>query len=605
MNFWQKCFPCWIQLFSKKAILFYFCFLCLWLSSGVLFCRKTENITSGDTVKTAVPDPWTENWLYKKVYPLIFKMEAEREQEKDFISSFEQYNGKAISQIYIVNLDVFEMLPDKPETHIYNRILDLGNDLHYKTRDWIIKDMLFFSEGDIFNPEIMNLNLVYLKELPYLREAELLISDNEDSTVDVFVLVRDKFSLELSGKIISSSKYRLKINEQNILGLGLGLKHIWHINPKEMKTLSWETYYSDANIKSTFIRVDAFWKEFSGNSNQNLYLSHPFLFPAIPYSGGLEGTRNYIHPPVDTLTTEKWTLGSWYAHSFGSSKELTNAYKYVALGLEKNWFTKRPEVDENTNNPWQDNIFALGSFAFSKTGYTSFRNISFFLMNNVLPVGYLTETLLGYEIGEYRNRLFTGLHYSRADKLPYGSYLYFSSAWETYFTREGTEQSVLAVEPLFISPLQHFGDFRSRFFFTTNLVLGGKRYPGEHKNVSSLPGYRGIWNLQGNKLLRSNLENDITTPYQIWGFKIGLFSFLDCAFATDRFSQISTKNVLLTEGAGFRIHNPALIWESIELCFALNQKKGSKGEWKITLSTKKGLELPDFSGIRPQTYKFQ
>ena len=279
----------------------------------MLFCRKTENITSGDTVKTAVPDPWTENWLYKKVYPLIFKMEAEREQEKDFISSFEQYKGKAISKIYIVNLDVFEMLPDKSETHIYNRILDLGNALHYKTRDWIIKDMLFFKEGDICNPEIMNLNLVYLKELPYLREAELLISDNEDGTVDVFVLVRDKFSLELTGRIISQSKYRLKINEQNILGLGLGLKHIWHINPKEMKTLSWETYYSDANIKSTFIRVDAFWKEFSGNSNQNLYLSHPFLFPAIPYSGGLEGTRNYIHPPVDTLTTEKWTLGSWYA----------------------------------------------------------------------------------------------------------------------------------------------------------------------------------------------------------------------------------------------------------------------------------------------------
>lgn len=124
-------------------------------------------------------------------------------------------------------------------------------------------------------------------------------------------------------------------------------------------------------------------------------------------------------------------------------------------------------------------------------------------------------------------------------------------------------------------------------------------------NVSSLSGYHGIWNLQGDKLLRSNLENDITTPYQIWGFKIGLFTFLDCAFATNHFSQISTKNVLLTEGAGFRIHNPALIWESIELCFALNQKKGSKGEWKITLSTKKGLDLPDFSGKRPQTYKFQ
>jgi hypothetical protein len=35
----------------------------------------------------------------------------------------------------------------------------------------------------------MNRNLAYLKDLPYLREAELLISENENGTVDVFVLV--------------------------------------------------------------------------------------------------------------------------------------------------------------------------------------------------------------------------------------------------------------------------------------------------------------------------------------------------------------------------------------------------------------------------------
>jgi hypothetical protein len=31
-----------------------------------------------------------------------------------------------------------------------------------------------------------------------------------------------------------------------------------------------------------------------------------------------------------------------------------------------------------------------------------------------------------------------------------------------------------------------------------------------------------------------------------------------------------------------------------ELCFALNQKKGTKGEWVITLSTQKGIQLPRF-----------
>ncbi len=92
----------------------------------------------------------------------------------------------------------------------------------------------------------------------------------------------------------------------------------------------------------------------------------------------------------------------------------------------------------------------------------------------------------------------------------------------------------------------------------------------------------------GYKLLRSNLENDITTPYQIWGFNIGLFSFLDCAFAKS-FSN-KHKKCSADRRAGFRIHNPALIWDQLNSVL-LSSKKGSKGEWKITLSTKKDWTL--------------
>ena len=575
------------------------------LICSIIYCQEPVNIASADSLKTIVPEPWKENWLYRKVYPLIFKVETEREQEQEIYTTFEQYSGKTIAHIFIVNLDVFDMLTDKPEKHIYNQILALGNAVHYKTRNWIIEEMLFFAEGDSFDPVVMNRNLAYLKDLPYLREAELLISDNEDETVDVFVLVRDKFSLELSGRIISQNKYRIKINEQNILGLGLGLKHIWHIDPQELKSKSWESYYNNANIKGSFLRIDAFWKEFSGVSSQDFYVSHPFLYPAIPHSGGIELSRNYTHPPVDSITTEQITLGSWCAHSLPYQNNEVNAYKYIAFAVEKNWFPKRPKVDENSGKPWHENIFALNAIAFSKTNYAFLREISSYLENNVMPVGYLWENLFGYEFGEYRNRLFTGTHYSWADKFGSGSYLYISSALETYLTTDGLEQSILAIEPLVISPLKQYGASRSRFFSNSNLIIGSKRYPNEKINLSSLSGYRGNGNLQGNKILRSSLENDIATPYRIWGFNIGLFAFLDFAFATDDISQMSTKNVLLTEGAGLRMHNPSLIWDSIELCFALNQKKGTNGEWKITLSTQKGIQLPDFSGKRPQTYKFQ
>lgn len=605
MNFWQKCSRFWIPLFSKKIVLYGLCFVVFWFVKSGLFCQEKEEISASDSIHIEVPEPWTGNWLYKKVYPLIFKVENEREQELDTYTGFEQYAGKQISNIFIVNLDVFDLLTNKSDKHIYNKILALGNQVHYKTRDWTLENMLFFAEGDMIDAEVMNRNLAYIKNLSYLREAEFLISENEDNTVDVFVLVRDKFSLELSGRIISTEKYRLKINEQNILGLGLGLKHIWHINPKEMKTLSWESYFKNANIKGTFWGADAYWLYYPGKQTRDLYFSHPFLYPATPHSGGLE-IRDYdVHPPADTIASEKITLSSWYAHSFGYPNHLTNAYKYAALALERNWFPERPEVSENIGKPWHENIFALSSLAFSKTSYTALRNVNTYLVNNILPVGYLWENLLGYEWGEFRNRCFLGTHCSWADKYDNGSYLYLFSALETYLAQDGLEQSIIAVEPLYISPLQIYGSCRSRFFSNSNLIIGSKCLNREQMNVSSLSGYRGIWNLEGSKILRSSIENDLALPSQIWGFNIGLFAFLDCAFGATDLADISTKNILLTEGGGIKVNNPALIWDSIELCFALNQKKASKGEWKISLSTNRGIELPEFSGKKPQTYKFQ
>ena len=112
MNFWQKCFPRWTELFSKKTFLIYLGFLAIILVRGTLFCQETEFTSPADSLKITIPEPWTENWLYKKVYPLIFKMEAELQQEQNLFSIFEQYSGKKIAKIYIVNLDVFEMLPD-------------------------------------------------------------------------------------------------------------------------------------------------------------------------------------------------------------------------------------------------------------------------------------------------------------------------------------------------------------------------------------------------------------------------------------------------------------------------------------------------------------
>jgi hypothetical protein len=60
----------------------------------------------------------------------------------------EKYRGKIIRNIIIRTLNVVESLDEEKNYKEQNWLLNAANSVHYKTRDWVVKENLLFEEGE-------------------------------------------------------------------------------------------------------------------------------------------------------------------------------------------------------------------------------------------------------------------------------------------------------------------------------------------------------------------------------------------------------------------------------------------------------------------------
>ena len=540
-----------------------------------------------------------ENRLLSRMYPLLFRDEGEPIPPRDF-PSYDRYSGRRIGKIIVVSMDVFT--PQKGKGTLVDRAVGLGNYLHPKTREKIIRDMLFFSEGDTLYIGYLESNIQYIYDQASFSEVSFILDEMESGDLRITVMVRDKFFLQIGGKYVSRDRYNIRITDRNLFGTGHALRNSWHVDPQNQGSIGWESSFTNPNILGTFFRGDLAWTDMPGLEEFHMDLSRPFLYPLFKQSGGLDFTKTNTSAPRDTSRVKRKEVGLWFAQSF----DLWDYPKssYAALSLEYTRYPKRPVANSIDGMSWQESIFALGSLALTKNNYGYLPGISSFLDNDYLPVGYLMELYGGYEFGEYKHRPFLGLHSSWSLFPADDQYLFLNSAVEGFLDNGSPQQAIISIEPMYISQNKSLGQVKGRSFIRARYVLGHKRMPTESLSLQSDPLFRGDQDLRGNKLYSLCLEEDLSFPISLWGFQITVFGFVDLAVVEDSEKQSAARQSLFSEGIGLRLRNPSLIWDFIELYVGLDQF-GSKSSVNLELNLKRALSLKDFKGRRPQRYKFQ
>ncbi len=581
----------------KHAIL---TFLFLMLTIVAVWSKSDDPITNGinyvmnrDLVSD-VQDSMQDNRFLKRVYPLIFRKADQASTVPELDRDFVEWEGKQISGVNIIQQEVFEINERSGRIQLFNDVLRFANMIHPKTRMSILEHNLFVSEGDSLNPDLLVANLQYLYDLGLYSELAFSIGDTEDESIEIDLSMREKFFLQMSAKLLNSRKMQVRLMDRNFLGLGHSMKHVWYVDPRDRESLGWETAYTYPNMLSRFITGDFSYLSLLGQRSLQLGFQRDFLYPFYSDFGGLDFGTEHSAPPQDSVMVKKRQYGAWYAHAF-SNLEYPR-YLYSALALDYIEHQVSPE-----GLSWQDSFFALGCLGYSSSQYRYNQGLSSFLDSDYLPNGHLFQLLYGYEFGELKQRPFLGVHGAFSSYLKPGHYLYTKVVWDSYFDGSEAEQSFIALEPVYISPSQRIGNMEVRSLIRSRIIKSFKTLAVQTIKLSDDIFFRDGSEAWGTDLISLSMESDFNTAYQIFGFQLSIFNYIDMAVMDDDWGRKKREH-LYEQGLGIRLRNPGLIWDFIELRTGLEYKNANDPSFSVSLNLKPTRILDDFRGKKPKPY---
>lgn len=114
--------------------------------------------------------------------------------------------------------------PDDPRDDKF--VYRAANRLHRTTRDAVVLRELLFTEGDRYDPALVEETERILRALPFIRRAEASASVNKRGTVDVVVRTYDSWTLEVLANFKragGSTNLKAGLAEHNVLGSGKAL----------------------------------------------------------------------------------------------------------------------------------------------------------------------------------------------------------------------------------------------------------------------------------------------------------------------------------------------------------------------------------------------
>ena len=467
-----------------------------------------------------------------------------------------------ISHIDIHILPVFN-LQNAQENHFIAR---WANFLHINTRANIIRPAILFKEGEPVNELHIRASERLLRSLPFVREAEIIPSENADSTVTAIVKVHDAWSLKLNldlSYVGGESEWNAMLREYNLLGLG---KQIQIGYEKTIDRTFTDFAYQDPLLFGTRWILSTEYRGLSDGTAKYATLYHPFYDVNTPWAVGFMAnyTKNIQTfyergEPVYNLTSNQSLFSLFY--QFLVWRHNNNAQR---TGVEYRVFTYRyhplsvfqPGILPVYTSYERHYQGFLGFWQFYQDDYISRRNINYMEKIENFNLGWDAQLRIGYfpeSLGSTHNAFYTEGSVEKGIAVDDNSFLSGNISWH------GLEEA---------GRLKHLwssSDFR--FFdqhFPGQTLIVSVQFIQSHnplpEDVSYLGGtdrLRGYMNhfRIGDARWMFTLEDRIFTSLNVLGiFQLGFVAYLDAGgireLSTGRWSK-SYASV----GTGLRIGN--------------------------------------------------
>ncbi|MEO0554116.1 MAG: hypothetical protein AAF149_12990 [Bacteroidota bacterium] len=557
----------------------------------------------------------------KELYDLLFKDPEKKKSTKKAAPkprySIEEFEGQRIGKVIIKKLEIFGTSINDTTKRSSKWAIRVGNKLHTYTRSRVIRNNLFFEEGDIINADLITDSERIIRSLPFVRDSRIYLKPNKkEGVVDAIVVVKDLWSISFDAGFSGFDDWDLSLTERNFLGLGHELRNEVDYDEASDQLLGYSGTYRINNIKNTFITTDFNFTSSERLDRTRFRIFRNFITPETKYAGGIQITREReliqrIDPDeITSFDSEYNNQDFWLGKSYLISRE-DDRRSNVQIGgrFSRTRFIQRPAVvNESTNQFFRDNDLYLISVGYSTRSYEKSSLILGFGRTEDIPEGVLYEITTGREINEFDNRNYYGFEVALGRYMGRLGYLRPEIAFGGFQRSDRFEQGMLNLGVRYFSNLYRLRRTNFRQFFTFDYILGIRRFDDEFVTINDNFGIRGLNNvfLRGTKRLNLKSETVAFTPLYFLGFRMAVYGFIDLAIVNNETNKLLKNTLYQGYGIGFRFRNENLTFNTIQIRLAWypNVPDGiSNFDYDITGAT--ALRIDDFTLNEPEILSFR
>lgn len=574
-----------------------------------------KKINSSDSIYIKLQQNAEKNYFTRKLYGLFF-----RKQNIDAASlvhsktnaneKFIAYTGKRIGSVEIIGLNAFGQSVYDSIAYQTSWIEGVGNKLHIKTANFLVKNSLLFKAGDILNPVDFAESEQILRSLGFIEDANIVVLKSVDtSMVEVKVITKDVWTIGVDYRYSSPSASQIQLYDKNLGGLGIYLSNDLYYDSRKSTLFGRKYELSITNIGGSFVDGTVWRRRGQGYESYAVNLKRDFYASKARYGGGasfIKSCEPYNFQILDSSQTVCFKdYDYWIGRSFRvSRRDISKAPHNFMLGFryKSKYHIERPTVYVDSNSLFHNKEYYLVGLSLTKQEL--YRSSLIYSQGSTedIPTGFRIQFTTGLEKGEFANRYYFGNELSAAELTPLG-YLFSSARFGGFLaSSRNVQQVTLNIRTLYFSNLFSLRNIQFRQFVRVDYTRGISRFYGEGESIflDDNQGIRGLSSkeMNGTTRLVVNLETVAFSPLYIYGFRFAFFGYGDFGVIGSSQEYALGDQIFSGFGLGVRFRNENLILNAISIRLGYYPRLPSNANvayWLIT-----GQQRTRFENFRPR-----
>lgn len=213
---------------------------------------------------------------------------AQEEQTPEGVPTFAELEtaGARVGEIRVETHDIFDLDDPRENNFLYR----LANKLHINTRPEVVRRLLLFQTGEPVSVRLIEETERLLRGKNYLYEVSIRPIAYHHGVVDIEVITRDTWSLDLGIGVSregGANKGRLSIKEANVLGTGI-LLGLSYSSDVDRSGTTFEI--ADNNLFGTRGTVAYTYAKYDDGNHQSFSLQRPFYALDARWAAGLSAS---------------------------------------------------------------------------------------------------------------------------------------------------------------------------------------------------------------------------------------------------------------------------------------------------------------------------